>query len=183
MGIHTTIYRERYLAFDDLEKYKIKLFKGKKEIKLFNPVLIREEFYFGKSAWAINEWIYQRVLRECIEPDEDLSYEYVFDKELGIKDLQDLYKDVTKVLDNHKIAEKILPMPKDLVLEKPKVRCYDSKNKVYKIWSEDDFEIVPRSEMYNDYYFDLLKRAKELLERLIEEDNGDVISGYTVEII
>ena len=64
MGIHTSIYRERCFAYGDNKKYKIKLFKGDKEIKLENAVSLREEFYFGKSAWAINNWLYKYVKKK-----------------------------------------------------------------------------------------------------------------------
>lgn len=50
MGIHTSIYRERVIRPWDTDKYSIRLFREKKEIVLENPVLIREEFYLGKST-------------------------------------------------------------------------------------------------------------------------------------
>ena len=41
MGIHTEIYRERDLRPGNWDKYSIKLFKGKKEVELSNPVSVR----------------------------------------------------------------------------------------------------------------------------------------------
>lgn len=49
MGVHTSIYRERDVRPNGCEKYEIKLFRDSEEIRLENPVLLREEFYFGKS--------------------------------------------------------------------------------------------------------------------------------------
>ena len=57
-----------------------------------------------------------------------------------------------------------MPMPKDLKLVRAKESCFDKEKGVYAISSEDDTEYVPREEMYDEYYFDSLRRAKELLE-------------------
>ena len=75
MGIHTSIYRERYFSYGDYDNYEIKLFKRGKEIKLENAVSLREEFYFGKSAWAINNWLYKYVKKgEGEYLNKDFSY-------------------------------------------------------------------------------------------------------------
>lgn len=186
MGIHTYIYRERDVRPDGYDKYSIKLFKGKKEIKLYNPVSLREVFYFGKSVWAINEWFYQWKLRELKrwgeEPDEELSYEWIDEEYIYLDDLKLLLKDVDKALANPERAKEIMPMPKDLKLVRAKESCFDEEKGVYVISSEDDTEYVPREEMYDEYYFDSLRRAKELLEKLIAEDGGDLISDYILDI-
>ena len=186
MGIHTSIYRERDVRPDNYDRYKIKLFKGEKEIKLHNAVLLREQFYFGKSVWAINEWFYQWKLRECreweSEPDEELSYEWIDKEYIYIDDLKRLLKDVRRVLVEPERAEEILPMPKNLRLLRPKEECYDEERGVYVTRSMDDNEDVPREEMYNEYYFESLKWAEKLLEQLIAEDGGDLIWDYIVDV-
>ncbi|MBR2543060.1 hypothetical protein IKF03_00430 [Candidatus Saccharibacteria bacterium] len=159
MGIHTEIYRERDLRPDNWDKYSIKLFKDKKEVGLSNPVSVRELFYFGKSVWAINEWFYQREIKECkkygFKPDEDLSYECMFDKIIYLDDLKELLKDVKKALANPERAKEVMPMPK-------KVKAG-----------------------YDEYYFESLRRAKELLEQLTREDEEnktDLYFDYILDI-
>lgn len=159
MGIHTEIYRERDLRPDNWDKYSIKLFKGKKEVGLSNPVSVRELFYFGKGVWAINEWFYQREIKECkkygFKPDEDLSYECMFDKIIYLDDLKELLKDVEKALANPERAKEVMPMPK-------KVRAG-----------------------YDEYYFESLRRAEELLEQLVREDEEnktDLYFDYILDI-
>lgn len=153
MGIHTTIYRERDLRPDNLKKYSIKLFMGDKEVKLENPVLIREEFYFGKSVWAINEWFYQREIKECkrwgFKPGKDLSYECMFDQIIYLDDLKELLKDVNRALEDPDRVKEIMPMPKKL-----------------------------KSCPYDEYYFESLRWAKELLEQLISEDEKNRTNLY-----
>ena len=186
MGIHTYIYRERDVRPDNNDNYSIRLFKGKKEVELYNAVSLREAFYFGKSVWAINEWFYQWKLKElkrwCDEPDEELSYEWINEEFIYLEDLKRLLKDVNKALKNPELAKEIMPMPKDLKLVRAKESCFDREKGVYAISSEDDTEYVPREEMYDEWYFDSLKRAKELLEQLIAEDDGDLISDYILDV-
>lgn len=182
MGIHTSIYRERYISWTDVDKYQIKLFKGAGEVKLENAVSIREEFYFGKSTWAINEWFLKWAMKEY-DDDEDLSYEYVYDKYIYLDDLKKLLKDVKKVLKDPTLAEKVLPMPKDLKLVRPRKETLDAVKNIYVAGDEDDWEDVPRNEMYNEYYFETLKRAEEIIEQLIREDGGDLISDYILQIV
>lgn len=184
MGIHTSIYRERSFCYGDTQKYEIKLFKGKKEIKLSNAVSLREEFYFGKSAWAINEWLYKYVCKNNHDDlNEDFSYEYIYDERIYLKDLKKLLKTVELVLSDHSKANKILPMPKDLELTRPKERCFDAKTNSYIVRSTDDWEPVPRKEMYNDYYFKILENAKKLLQQLIDEDGADLVDEYIIEVV
>ena len=184
MGIHTSIYRERYFAYGDDKKYKIKLFKGNEEIKLENAVSLREQFYFGKSAWAINNWLYKYVKRKNGEYlNEDFSYECIYDESIWLDDLKRLLECVRKVLAEPEKASKILPMPRELKLLKPKETCFDEKTGRYVIKSEDDLESVPREEMYDEYYFEILKRAKGLLEQIIREDEGDLVGEYIIEVI
>lgn len=186
MGIRTSIYRERDVRPDGYEKYEIKLLKEGKEVELENPVLLREEFYFGKSVWAINEWFYQWQLKEYEEwsgkPDEDLSYEWIHEEFIYLDDLKELLRAVKKVLKEPERAEEILPMPKDLKLVKPKEETYDEERKGYVTYSEDDWEYVSREEMYDEYYFESLRRAEKLLEQLTREDEGDLICEYVVDV-
>ena len=88
-----------------------------------------------------------------------------------------------KVLAEPEKASKILPMSKGLKLSKPKERCLDKKTGHYIIKSEDDWEPVSRKEMYDEYYFEILKRAKELLEQIIREDKGDLIWDYIIDVL
>ena len=186
MGMHTSIYRERDVRPDNYEKYSIRLFKGEKEIKLENPVLLREEFYFGKSVWAINEWFYQWRLKELKrwgdEPDEELSYEWIDEEYIYLDDLKRLLRDIRKVLVKPELAEKVLPMPKDLKLVRPKKETFDEKENMYVTSSEDDWENVPREEMYDDSYFEDLRWAEKQLEKLIKEDSEDLICDYIVDV-
>ena len=186
MGIHTSIYRERDVRPDNYEKYSIKLFKGDQEIELYNPVLLREEFYFGKSVWAINEWFYRWQLEEYKkwgdEPDEELSYEWINEEYIYLGDLKKLLRDVKKVLKEPRRAEEILPMPKDLRLVKPKEKYYNKEKDAYIVGSDTEWDDVLREEMYDEYYFESLRRAERLLERLIREDDEDLISEYIVNV-
>ena len=159
MGIHTEIYRERDLRPDNWDKYSIKLFKDKKEVGLSNPVSVRELFYFGKSVWAINEWFYQREIKECkrygFKLEKDLSYECMFDRIIYLDDLEALLKDVNRALANPERAKEVMPMPN-------KIRAG-----------------------YDEYYFESLRHAKELLEQLIREDKGnktDLYFDYILDI-
>lgn len=189
MGIHTEIYRERDLRPDNWDKYSIKLFKGKKEVGLSNPVSVRELFYFGKSVWAINEWFYQREIKECkkygFKPDEDLSYECMFDKIIYLDDLKELLKDVKKALANPERAKEVMPMPRKLKLRRPIEGAYEDHGDSYAITADTKWEDVPRDEMYDEYYFESLRHAKELLEQLIREDKGnktDLYFDYILDI-
>lgn len=186
MGVHTSIYRERDVRSDNYEEYSIKLFKGDREIELFNPVSLREEFYFGKSIWAINEWFYQWQLKKCKkwgnEPDDGLSYEWINEECIYLSDLKELLQDVERVLKEPERAEEILPMPKNLRLVKPKEEYYDKEKDAYIMEADAEWEDVQREEMYNKHYFENLRRAKDLLERLIREDDGDLICKYIVDV-
>lgn len=186
MGIHTYIYRERDVRPDNYDKYSIRLFKGEEEIKLYNAVSIREAFYFGKSVWAINEWFYQWKLKELKRwgevPDEDLSYEWINEELVCLDDLKALLKDIDRALANPEQAKKIIPLPNDLELMRIKEECFDKESNTYSASSDDDWEFVPREEMYDKYYYDELKYAKKLLKQIIAEDEGDLISWYILDI-
>ena len=183
MGIHTSIYRERVIRPWNTDKYSIKLFREKKEIGLENPVSIREEFYLGKSTWAINEWLRKTVSRNYSEEEiKDLTYEWIDEKYIYIDELEKLLNVVEKVLNNHKLAKKLLPVPNNLKLVRPKQRCYDKELKAYVTKTGEDLEKVPRAEMYYEWYFEDLERASGILKKIISEDNDDLISGYIVDV-
>lgn len=186
MGIHTYIYRERDVRPDSYDKYSIKLFKCGKEIGLYNAVSLREAFYFGKSVWAINEWFYQWKLRELKrwgeKLEEELSYEWINEEYIDLDDLKLLLKDVNKALASPERAREVMPMPKGLKLVRAKESCFDKEKGVYVINSKNDTEYVPREEMYDEYYFDSLRRAKKLLEQLVTEGGEDLISDYILDI-
>ena len=183
MGIHTSIYRERFIPVYEKEKYQIRLFEDDKEIKLDNAVSLREEFYFGKSVWHINEWFYQLIKkRDGDGADPDLSYEWIYEEYIYLSDLKQLLGDIKQVLENPELAEKILPMPHNLELVRQKVPRINPKTGNYIVKAGDEWEKVPREEMYDEYYFETLKRAKELLEQLIAGDNNELVSEYLVDI-
>ena len=186
MGIHTYIYRERDVRPDGQDRYSIKLFEGKNEVKLSNAVLLREAFYFGKSVWAVNEWFYQWKMKELKkwgeEPSEELSYEWINEEYIYLETLAKLLKDINKALENPKRAKEIMPMPKNLKLMRIKEECFDKEINMYVARSDDDWEYVPREEMYDEYYLDSLKHAKKMLEQMIAEDGGDLISDYILDV-
>ena len=99
-----------------------------------------------------------------------------------LEDLKRLLKDVRKVLTKPELAEKVLPMPKDLKLVRPKKETFDKKKNAYVTCSENDWEYVSREEMYGDGYFEDLRWAEKLLEQLVKEDGGDLICEYIVDV-
>ena len=154
MGVCTSIYRERCC---DKDEYSIKLFKGNKEIELDNPESIREEFYFGKNIFQINDWIYRRIAKNCGGAQDNWSYEYV-EGRIFFDDLEDLVSDIEEVQKNHNLAKKLLPYPAGV---------YDKD-----------------TDLYDKDYFEDLERAKNILEQLIREDSKIEASSieYYVDI-
>ena len=187
MGIHTSIFRIKTIAFYEQKGYKLKLIKGDKEIKITNPVIVKEEFYFGKGVWAINEWLYRLVLKNNkefgAENDKDLSNENIYEEPIYIEDMKKMLECIEKVLENHDLAEKIFPMPKNLELLRLRKETYDKEKKVYVTNNDDDWEKVPRKEMYDEKYFADLERAKKMLEQLITEDSEVTSDVYEIEIL
>lgn len=157
MGIHTSIYRIRSLhRNEDKARYSITLTKSRKPLALTNPCEIREEFYFGKSVFQIDNWLYNRIKQKYQEYNEtpELYYCELFDEMIYLDDIKALAKDITQVLENRQLAPKILPYPEDLIQE----GCAK----------------------YDDSYFADLKYALSLLQQIIQESDDDLIESYYI---
>lgn len=169
MGIHTSIYREKYVGRDDLRKrYKIKLLCGEKEVKLINPVAIREEFYFGKGVSQISNWFYKRLVKRYGKKEcRDLFPDEMFNQFVWVDDFEELLKDINKVLARPELARKVLPYPRGFAL------MTMEGNKWRRLTTE---------ELYGEGYFDDLRRAKVLLEQLVAEQDEEVNFDYTLDV-
>ena len=102
-----------------------------------------------------------------------------------LDDLKALPKDVKKALAEPERAKEIMPMPKKLKLCKPVEGTYEDHGDSYSITADTKWENVPRDEMYDEYYFESLRRAEELLEQLVREDEEnktDLYYDYILDI-
>ena len=157
MGVHTSIYRIRSLhRNEDKAQYSISLTNSGKPLALTNPCEIREEFYFGKSVFQIDNWLYNRIKQKYQEYNEtpELYCCELFDEIIYLDDIKALAKDITKVLKNRQLAPKLLPYPEELIQEG---------------YAE-----------YNDTYFADLERALPLLQQIIREADDDLVESYYI---
>ena len=186
MEVYTSIYRIKTLSFYENSGYKIGISKGKKELKIRNPVIMREEFFFGENTWAVNEWLYRKVLelhqKWGTKPDKTLSRDHIFEEPIYMEDIESLLSDIKKVLKNQKLAEKIIPLPEDIAFFRPRKETLDVKTGKFITKSNKDFEKTPHEEMYNEQYFAVLKHAKTLLEEIIQDSKDGMLDTYEISV-
>lgn len=104
MEVWSSIYRVRDISLCD--DYSIKLIaKDGREVKLENPIEIKEEVYGSKNITPIHEW-FVRFARERlgITGDELVNDSYSADIPLDLDDLVELVDTINKVLKNLSLA-------------------------------------------------------------------------------
>lgn len=128
MGIHTSLLKST--NFDT--EYSVRLGRCSKTIE------IREEYYIGKSLWAINNWFYryfQKGYKTKDLSDFDIYENGFFDEYISKECLAKLLSDIDNVLSKKKKPEIVFPNSDDDYIEKYDTLFFETLERLKRVIS------------------------------------------------